>query len=350
MAVVKADGYGHGAVAVAGAALAHGATRLAVYTPEEGVTLRAHGITAPILVFGPFTAGESRLYWRHGLTPTVTSLEAARTLQMHAGDSTLEFQLKLDTGLSRAGVDPGEAVAFLRWVARECTSLRIAGVYTHFASADELDKSTTRVQLRRFGAALDAIRAAGFAVELAHASNSAALLDVPDARFSLVRAGIATYGYYPSPHAGRAVQLTPVLQLLSEVTRVHSIPPGTGVGYGHEFRATRPTTIALVPIGYGDGLPRTLGNGSGRVLIRSRSAPIVGRVSMDQITVDVSEIDGAACGDDVVLIGAQGELEQTAEDLGAQAGTISYDILTGLLPRVPRIYVRGGALVGSSGS
>jgi alanine racemase len=174
------------------------------------------------------------------------------------------------------------------------------------------------------------------------------LLDLPEARFKMVRAGIATYGYYPSNHTSRGVRLVPALHLVSEVARVHTIPAGTGVGYGHEFRATRPTRIALVPIGYGDGLPRTLGHGNGRVILRSQLAPIVGRVSMDQITVDATDIDSVETGDPVVLIGAQGDLEQSAEDVGAQAGTISYDILSGLLPRVPRVYVERGTVVAAA--
>jgi alanine racemase len=345
MAVVKADAYGHGAFAVGRTALTHGASRLAVYTVGEAVALRRHGMNAPILVFGPFGKGEAAEVWRHVLTPTLTNLEAAAWLQELSGGRTLDYHVKLDTGLARAGIDPTEAVCFLQAVTASFPALRLQGAYTHFAAADEADKTATLDQLRRYRKTIGDMEQAGFSPTITHAANSAALLEMPDARFSMVRAGIALYGYYPSDSTGRVVPLVPALQLLTEINRVHTIAPGTGVGYGHEFRATRPTTIALVPIGYGDGLPRTLGHGSGRVIVRSCLAPIVGRVSMDQITVDVTDISGVQRGDPVVLIGAQGDTEQSAEDIGAQAGTISYDILTGLLPRVPRVYVQGGRVV-----
>jgi alanine racemase len=348
MAVVKADAYGHGAVAVAGTVLAHGASRLGVYTVAEGVILRENGVTSPILVFGPFAESEAEAIWRNGLTPTLTNLRSGAWLQEGSAGRTLGFHVKLDTGLSRAGIDPSEAAAFLGAVRRSFPSLWLEGTYTHFASADEVDKTTTFDQIRSYRETIDRLEREGFSCHLTHASNSAALLDVPEARFQMVRAGIATYGYYPSDTTNREVHLTRALHLVSEVTRVHTIAAGTGVGYGHEFRATRPTMIALVPIGYGDGLPRTLGNGNGNVILRSQSAPIVGRVSMDQITVDATDIEDAKAGDPVVLIGAQGDLEQSAEDVGAQAGTISYDILTGLLPRVPRVYVERGRVVAAA--
>jgi alanine racemase len=345
MAVVKADAYGHGAITVGKTALSHGASRLAVYTVAEGVALRRSGVTAPILVFGPFGKCEAKEIWRHGLTPTLSDLNSAAWLQERSAGGVLKFHLKLDTGLCRAGIAPAHAVAFVRAVAQSFPAVRLEGAYTHFSSADEEDKTATVDQIHRFRETIVRMEREGFSCPLTHASNSAALLEIPEARFKMVRAGISIYGYYPSDSTSRDVPLVPALQLLSEVSRVHTIPPGTGVGYGHEFRATRPTTIALVPIGYGDGMPRTLGNGSGRVILRSRLAPIVGRVSMDQITVDATEIDGVQPGDPVVLIGAQGDLDQSAEELGTQAGTISYDILTGILPRVPRVYVERGAVV-----
>lgn len=345
MAVVKADAYGHGAVEVGAAALSHGASQLSVYAVSEGVLLRQGGITAPILVFGPFSNGEATSLWKYNLTPTVSCLESATRLQAAANGRTLSFHLKVDTGLARAGIEPRDVVPFLRSVAQLLPDLHHAGTYTHFASADEPDKTTTQRQIRMYREVLGQMEHSGFPVGLTHTSNSAALLEVPEARFEMVRAGIATYGYYPGSHTSRTVSLVPAMQVVSEVIRVHPIAVGAGVGYGHEFRADRPTTIALVPIGYGDGLPRTLGQGVGRVLIRSHPAPIVGRVSMDQITVDVTDIEGVSVGDQVVLVGAQGQTEQSADDLAAQAGTISYDLLTGLLSRVPRVYVAAGELV-----
>jgi alanine racemase len=345
MAVVKADGYGHGAVAVGRTALEHGASRLAVYTVAEGVTLRQSGVNAPILVFGPFSQGEAEDIWAHHLTPTVTSIDAAAHLQERSAGRNLRYHLKLDTGLARAGIAPPDAVDFLRAVSDSFPALHHEGTYTHFVSADENDQVTTFKQISLYRASVARLERAGFPSAVTHASNSAALLDFPDARFTMVRTGIATYGYYPSDAVTRRVPLVPALQLVSEVTRVHTIPAGAGVGYGHQFRATRPTKVALVPIGYGDGLPRSLGHGRGRVIVRSRLAPIVGRVSMDQVTIDVTDIEVVQPSDAVAVIGAQEGVEQSADELGAQAGTISYDILAGLLPRVPRVYVQRGAVL-----
>ena len=344
MVVVKADAYGHGAITVGRTALEHGAGWLAVYTVWEGVSLRRAGVNAPILVFGPFSPSEAGDIWDYQLTPTVSSLDAASRLQERSAGRELFYHLKLDTGLARAGIAPGD-VDFLRGVVRAYPALHHQGTYTHFVSADEDDKTMTFQQIKLYRESVASLESAGFPSGVTHASNSAGLLELPEARFTMVRAGIATYGYYPSASTTKQVALVPVLQLLSEVTRVHAIPTGAGVGYGHEFRAARPTEIALVPIGYGDGIPRSLGYGHGRVIVRSRFAPIVGRVSMDQITVDVTDIRNVEVGDPVVLIGQQGESEQDADDLGKQAGTISYDILTGLLPRVPRLYVERERLV-----
>ena len=309
----------------------------------EGVTLRRNGITAPILVFGPFSRSEVDDIWVHELTPTVHSLDAAAGLQKRSHGRILRFHLKLDTGLARAGILPADAVDFLQAVRDAYPALHHEGTYTHFVSADEADKSTTFQQIRMYRETIARLEGAGFRSEVAHTSNSAALLDVPEARFTMVRAGVAVYGYYPSDSVSRQVPLVPALQLVSEVTRVHDIPEGAGVGYGYQFRANRATKIALVPVGYGDGLPRSLGHGTGHVIVGSEFAPIVGRVSMDQITIDVTDLEDIRPGNQVVLIGSQGGVEQDAEDLGRQAGTISYDILTGLLPRVPRVYVEGGA-------
>lgn len=341
MAVVKANGYGHGALAVGQTALSNGAEWLGVYTVEEGVSLRQGGIEAPILVFGPFGADEATAIWDSGLTPTVTTVAAGEALQRVADGRKLPFHLKIDTGLARAGVAPEEAVPLMERL-RRFPALSPQGLYTHFASADETSKEWTRVQLSAFLATAEHLDRAGFTFSLKHAANSAAILDLPETHLDMVRAGISTYGYYPSTEVKKTVALQPALRLLSAVSRVHGARAGTGVGYGHEFRCPRDSTIALVPIGYGDGLPRSLGRGHGRVIIRGRFAPIVGRVSMDQITVDVTDIAEVCIGDAVTVIGGQDGVEQSAEDVGAQAGTISYDILTGLLPRVPRLYTRGG--------
>ncbi len=345
MAIVKADGYGHGAVMIAKIAVAYGAGYLGVYTVREAVVLREAGITAPILVLGPFSQGETASLWELDITPTLHNLRAADWLHRESPTHLKPFHVKVDTGLSRAGLAESELRGFLLDVRERFTSLVPEGLYTHFASADEEDASLTLQQLRRFSAVRSALQQDNIHFPIAHTSNSAALLSLPEARFDLVRAGIALYGYYPSPHVPATVRLRPALQLVSSISRVTTIPIGTGVGYSHEFIASRPTTVALVPIGYGDGLPRRLGNAKGTALVRSHASPIIGRVSMDQITLDVTDIPGVSEGDPVVLIGSDGSTWQDADRLATQADTISYDILTGLMPRIPRLYVKGGRVV-----
>jgi alanine racemase len=225
--------------------------------------------------------------------------------------------------------------------------LRITGIYSHFARADEEGAPGTREQLDLFLRAVTDLDVAGYRFEVRHIANSAGALALDESHLDMVRSGIAAYGYYPSRHVPRRVGLRPALSLVSAVARIHDAPPGSGVGYGHDFRGSRLTRVALVPIGYGDGLPRSLGLGQGRVLIRGVSAPIVGRVSMDQVTVDATDVPRIALGDEVVLIGSSRGRIQSADDVALQAGTISYDILSGLLPRVPRVYVRDGRVLAS---
>ena len=343
--MVKANGYGHGAAMVAETALQSGASRLGVYTVEEGLILRQAGIQAPILVFGPFTSGEAVALCEARLTPTIATLAAAEALQQACGERGLPYHVKIDTGLSRAGILPSEAASFVAQLNRY-PALRPEGIFTHFARADEADKGPTIEQLRAFLHTVQELEALGLSFPLKHAANSAAAIDVRDAHLDMVRLGISVYGYFPSLEVSRLIALRPAMRLVSAVSRVVRVPPGTGVGYGHEFSCNRPSRLALVPVGYGDGLPRQLGCGRGSVLIRGFRVPIVGRVSMDQLTVDVTDLPSVTVGDEAVLIGGQGSLQQTAEDLADVAGTISYDILTGFLPRVPRLYLRRGKLVG----
>lgn len=341
MAIVKANGYGHGAVMTAHAARQAGADWLGVYAPVEGAVLRDAGIGGPILVLGPFTAREARVMVDRDLTPTVTSLESAGLLQDAAGASQLRVHIKLDTGLQRAGVEWEDAVPFAAAL-RKFPALVIEGLLTHFASADEADKGAALQQLERFHTAATLLAEHGFSIPVLHTANTGGLLDLPETRLTLARAGIGLYGYYPSDAVSRSVPLRPALRLLSTVTRVHDVPAGTGVGYGFEHRCSRLSRIALAPIGYGDGLPRSLGNGRGRVIIRGSFVPIIGRVSMDQITIDATDVDGVQVGDEVTMIGSDGDATQTADDVGTATGTISYDILTGLLPRIPRVYMKAG--------
>lgn len=342
LAVVKANGYGHGAAAVSQAALAAGAERLGVICVEEGEELRLAGITAPILVMGPSMAGQAERIVELSLTPTVNSREMALAISGHAAARGVvqPVHVKVETGLNRFGVLPEELVSLAEYV-RGLPGIEVEGLFTHFASGDEGDKAYTRTQFDLF---MDAAARVPW-IPLRHVANTATLMDMPELSLEMVRTGIGMYGCYPSPEVGRAVTLRPVLSLKSRVARLKKLSAGETVSYGCTWRAERPSVIALVACGYGDGLRRGLSN-RGSVLVRGRRAPIVGRVAMDMCVADVTAIPEVQLGDEVVLIGRQGDAEIAVEELADICDTINYEILTGITARVPRVYRRAGRVVG----
>ena len=338
MAVVKANAYGHGAPEVARTALAHGADRLAVARVAEGVQLRQAGIDAPILVLGYTLPEQAALAAEHALTLTVTEPAVAAALSAAGGalGRRAKVHVKVDSGMGRFGLLPDEVVPFLDHLAG-LPGLELEGLFTHFATADSADKAYTRRQFATFQAVLAAAAAAGHAVAIRHCANSAATLDLPEMHLDAVRPGIALYGLRPSREVSPAVDLRPALTLKSHVARVRTLPPGSGISYGLTYVTPTAITAALVPVGYGDGYPRLLSN-RGAVLIHGQRAPIVGRVCMDQFVVDASGVGPLAVDDDVVLIGPQGADCLSAEEVADWAETINYEIVTGLLPRVERVY------------
>lgn len=333
MAVVKADGYGHGDVQVARAALEAGATWLGVAMVEEGLRLREAGIDAPILVLSELPTGSEReATAAGGLTPTCYSDHGLRALAQ-AGPSG-GIHVKVDTGMHRVGLPPERAPAFCSAV-REA-GLQVEGVWTHFARSEELDDPTTGEQLKRFEEVLDAVETAGHRPRYRHAANSGATMGWPDTHLDLVRVGIAMYGILPGPQLEGLVDLRPAMTLRSRVSSVKRLSPGEAVSYGHRYRLERESTIATVPIGYADGYGRALSN-VGRVLIRGRRYPVAGTVTMDQLMVDCGE-DPVEPGDEAVLLGRQGDQEIRAEEVAAWAGTIGYEIVTSVSARVPRVH------------
>jgi alanine racemase len=330
MFVVKANAYGHGAAQCALAAQrTKTADWLGVSSVEEGVSLRAAGVRLPVLVLGSLYPFESFLAAaEYGLTPTVASLESARRLVAAAErvGRPLGCHLKIDTGMGRIGVGAAAASSVADFLAAQRT-VRLEGIYTHLARA-ESSASFTRAQLVRFQQALRGLKIPKGA--LLHAANSAAAVGYPAARLDLVRPGGAAYGLIPG--------FSPVLSLKSKIVYVKTLGKGATVGYGSTFRARRATRVATVPVGYADGYSRGLSN-RGRVLIDGAPCPVIGRVSMDMITVDVSSRPAARVGDDAVLIGRQGRAEVTAEDLAKTLGTISYEITCAVAARVPRVYL-----------
>lgn len=349
MVAVKANAYGHGAVPVSRAALAGGASRLAVSRTAEGIELRQAGIDAPILLLGYTLPRESDTIVRWNLTPTVNSKPQARALSDAAAaeDRRLPVHVKVDTGMSRYGLLPDEVVAFVRFLS-ELPGLVLEGLYTHFAVADLADKTFTQHQFEAFQDVIHELEASGFSIPLKHVSNSAATIDLPAMALDVVRCGIALYGLRPSADVKPVIPLEPALTFKSRVARVRTLPVGASISYGRTYVTSASTRVALVPVGYGDGYHRILSN-RGAVLIRGKRAPILGRVCMDQFVVDVSDIPGVRLHDEVVLIGRQDGGHVSAEEVARWAETINYEVTTGLLPRATRVYLRNGRIVERAG-
>jgi alanine racemase len=341
-AVVKADGYGHGAVPVARAALGAGAAGLAVALVEEGRALRAARIDARVMLLAEPPVGGARAVVEAGIEPTVYSAALIAALGAAAvdADRPLAVHLKVDTGMHRVGAAPDEIVALAAAVDRT-PSLRLASVWTHLAVADEPERDVTAVQLRHLDEAIADVEAAGITVPERHAANSAGLIAHPAARLDLVRAGIAIYGIAPSPAVAGMVDLRPALRLVSAVSHVKTVAAGEGVSYGLRWAPEQDTVVATVPIGYADGVRRRLGGLGGEVLVGGRRRRIAGTVTMDQILVDCGPGSDVARGDEVVLIGRQGDEEITADEWAERLGTIGYEITCGLGPRLPRTHTGG---------
>ena len=329
MAVVKADGYGHGAVPVARAALRAGAAWLGVATVDEGLALRKARIAAPILVFGPASTEEIAEAVRRDLSLTLISAESVPVVARGAGRRAARVHLKIDTGMTRLGVAPAEAATVAR--AAAAAGLHLEGVFTHLATADEPGSEETRDQLTRFEAVLPRLRRR-FPGLLVHAANSAGAVLLPRSHYAMVRVGLAMYGLSPQSVRER-VSLRPVMRMRSRVVRTIRAQPGTAVSYGATYRVLRPTTIATVACGYADGYPRLAGL-NGEVVLGADRVHIAGRVCMDYLMVDAGDRSVRA-GEIVELFGDG----VSAEEVAAWAHTISYEVVCGVSPRVPRVYV-----------
>lgn len=340
MAVVKANAYGHGASEVARTALDAGATWLGVARVIEGAQLREAGITAPILVMSYALPTEMQAAVVYDLTMTLTELEPAQALSAAADQlhRTMNAHIKVDTGMGRAGLLPDEIVPFLNTL-RTLPRLSIQGVYTHFATADDPDPAYAQYQFEVFKQVLSDVEAADFNIPIYHAANSAAIMYHPETHLDMVRVGIAMYGLHPNAALKPAFEIRPALTLKSHVARVKWLPAGSSLGYGRAFVTQKDSHIALVPVGYGDGYHRLISN-RGMVLVNGKRVPITGRISMDQLIVDVSGAGEVRVGEEVVLVGRQGKERITAEEVAQWAETINYEVTTSLLARVPRFYLK----------
>jgi len=337
MAIVKANAYGHGAVPVARAAIRAGATWLGVARLEEALELRRAELDVPILLLG-YTppdrfdeAVANRLSLTIWETDQIKSLEAAGR---RVGEPA-RVHIKVDTGMSRLGVQAEHVVSFLEHT--QSPDLQIEGIFTHFARADETDPEPTDRQEERFQSALQALQLAGRKPALVHACNSAAGLTRPAGGYSLVRAGIAIYGLHPSAECPLPESFTPALSWKTLLSQVRVLPAGRGVSYGHTYSTRKEERIGTVPVGYADGYRRTVGNVA---LVGGQPVPVIGRVCMDQIMVQLDNVPLVLAGDEVVLIGRQAEEALTAEDLARTWGTINYEVVCGIGARVPRLYLQ----------
>lgn len=339
MAVVKADAYGHGAIVVAQTALANGADCLAIATLAEGVELRQAGIKAPILILGAINAVEdikAVAAWQ--LEPTICDPKQALTFDatLNTVGKTLPVHLKLDTGMSRLGTNWQEAVSFVQLV-QGLPNLKIASIYSHFSTADESDRTWMNLQHQRFRHALAQLKTVGFVPPQVHLANSAATLSDLSCHYDLVRVGLGLYGLYPATHLAEAIDLKPVLQVKAKITQVKTIPAGEGVSYGRKFVAAKDTRVAIVGIGYADGIPRNLSNRL-QAIVCGKLVPQIGSITMDQLMLNVDNIPYVQSGEVVTLIGQQNNLKITAEDWASALDTISWEILCSFKHRLPRIF------------
>lgn len=339
LAVVKADAYGHGAVAAARTLEAAGVAAFAVALVEEGVELRRAGLQRPILVFGAILPGQEAPLFDFELTPYLFDLETARRLDQAARQRgrVLAVQLKIDTGMGRIGVLPQNLGAFLAEL-KTLAGLQLEGVLSHLALADESQSPLNAAQQQSFRSALEQVRQAGFAPRWVHLSNSAAIFSLATPECNLVRPGIVLYGGLPAAELAPRLELRPVMNLRSRIVQLKSLPVGAGVSYGHHFHANRPSLIATVPIGYADGYNRLLSN-CGEALLRGRRVRVAGRVCMDWTMFDVSDVPGVAVGDEITLLGSAEGGSITGDEWAERIGTISYEVFCGIGKRVPRVYL-----------
>ena len=354
MAVVKADGYGHGAPQVAGVALENGAEFLAVARINEAIMLREAGISAPILLFGHSLPDYVGILDSQNIWAALNTLESAHRISAEAvrRKTTIKAHIKVDTGMGRLGLMTDEiavqstsreqfdrAIKDIKAISA-LPGIKVEGIFTHFANADSRDKDHALIQLSRFKKILEDLKKHTFQVKYRHAANSAAIIELPESHLDMVRPGIAQYGLWPSEEVDKQhIDLKPVMSLKSRVIQVKEVGSGFAVSYGSTYVTPGPTRIATIPIGYADGYDRILSS-SGHMLVRGVRAPIIGRVCMDLTMIDVGHVPDVRLEDEVVVLGSQGNETISADEIAKRIGTINYEIVSSLTSRVPKLYVR----------
>lgn len=343
LAVIKADGYGHGAVELAKQLEAH-TDYFGVAIIEEAVELRRSGIKNPILILGYTSPSQDKLLIEYDITQHVYTFEMAKRLSETAAEmgKPVKIHVGLDTGMSRVGFqDNDESIEIIKEISK-LPNLCLEGIFSHYARADEHDKATAMLQSERFDSFMDKLEKAGVDIPIKHLSNSAAVVEL-DKHYDMVRFGISLYGLYPSEEVDKtSVELVPAMQIRSKIVNLKTVEAGCGVSYGHTFVTERPTRIATIPVGYADGYPRALSS-QGRVIVNGQYAPIIGRVCMDQFMIDVTDINGELnIEDEVILMGSDNGCTVSAEEIGAMSASFNYEVVCNVARRVPRIYFKDG--------
>jgi len=340
MVIVKADAYGHGAIAVA-KALENGlADAFGVAIIEEAIELRKAGVTKPILILGYTPKEQFDLVVSYDVIQTVYQYEMAEHLANEAikQGKTAKIHIKVDTGMSRLGFrDSIDSVDIIKKITA-LKGLNIEGIFSHFANADEKDKSSSKEQIRRFDEFYKLLEQEGVHIPIRHMANSAGMIEFPEAQYDMVRCGILTYGIYPSENVNHGLNLIPAMELKSHVVYIKEVPAGTGISYGSTYITKRNTKVATIPVGYADGYSRNLSN-IGKVIIRGKFAPIIGRICMDYFMVDVTDIEDVSQGDTVTLLGKDGDCEISVETLADWSHSFPYEMICTVGKRIPRIYL-----------
>jgi alanine racemase len=345
-AVIKANAYGHGSVEAAKVFLENGADRLAVATLSEAIELREAGIDVPILILGYTPESQYSQVIEYNITQTIYNFESASVFSQAASlqNKTGTIHIKIDSGMGRIGFLPNDESVDEIIKISKLPNINIEGIFTHFATADEKDKSYTRLQFERFSTVVKKLEEKGLSIPIKHVSNSAAIIDFPEYNLDMVRPGIILYGYYPSNDVNKdRIQLKPAMTLRAKISNVKTVSKGTGISYGQIFVTERESKIATIPIGYADGYTRML-TSKAEAFIKGKRVPVVGRICMDQCMLDVTEVEDVKIGDEVVLLGYEAG-QPDADEIGEKLNTISYEVLCMVGRRIPRVYTKNGDIV-----
>ncbi|NMA86917.1 MAG: alanine racemase [Tissierellia bacterium] len=346
-AVVKANAYGHGAIASSKVFLENGGDRLAVATLSEAIEIRRAGIDVPILILAFTPISQYREIIEYDIIQTIYNYSEAIILSKYAVEmaKSVKIHIKIDTGMGRVGYLPSEEAIEEIIKISKLPNIEIEGIFTHFATADEVDKSFTNLQYNRFVDVINKLEDRGLNIPIKHAANSAAIIDLPEYNLNMVRAGIMLYGLYPSPYVDKSrIKLKPAMTLKTRISNIKTVPKGYGISYGQIFATEKESKIATIPIGYADGFTRLL-TSRGEAFTNGKIVPIVGRICMDQSMLDITEIENASVGDEVILFGS-GEKGLHIDEVANKLNTINYEIVCMVGRRVPRVYLKNGEIVG----